>query len=49
MAGGDDGIIRIYDQQEGDLLYTLLANTGNSGIIKLIIVNDQLLAAFTDK
>ena len=47
---GDEGIIKVYDQKEGDLKQVLSNNylTGGS-VSKLIIINDKLVAAFNDK
>ena len=47
---GDEGIIKIYDQKEGDLKQVLSNNhlTGGS-INKLLITNDNLVASFNDR
>ncbi len=49
IAAGDDGILRIYDQYEGDLLYTLVAHNTNSSINKIVIAQDKLIAIFSDR
>ncbi len=49
IIAGEDGIIRIYDQIQGDLKHTFVNNNSNGGVSKMIILNDKLLAVFTDK
>jgi hypothetical protein len=47
---GDEGIIKIYDQKEGDLKQVLSNNylTGGS-VNKMIVTNDKLVASFNDR
>ncbi len=49
IAAGDDGIIRIYDQSEGDLLQTLVTNNTNSSISKVLIAQNKLISIFNDR
>lgn len=48
IAAGDDGIIRIYDPDEGDLLFTLLANNSNASASKMIQHKEMLIVVFSD-
>lgn len=48
IAAGDDGIIRIYDQSEGDLLFTLVANNINANALDLLVVDDKVIVVFSD-
>lgn len=48
LAAGDDGIVRIYDLNEGDLLFTLVANNINANALDLLVVGDKVLVVFSD-
>lgn len=49
LIAGDDGIIRIYDIYEGDLIFTLTSNKPESGVNKLLIYRNRVIAIFNDK
>ena len=48
VAAGDDGIVRVYDAREGDLLFTLVAGDVSANAQKMLVAGDNILVVFSD-